>query len=66
MKELILATANPGKIAELKALLAPIHCISQASLNIESPTETALSFIENALIKARHASFHGKKTSACR
>lgn len=56
MKELILATHNPGKIAELSAILAPIHCISQQDLGIESVEETGLSFIENAIIKARHAS----------
>jgi len=56
MKELILATANPGKIRELQAILAPFQCISQTTLGIESAEETGLSFIENAIIKARHAS----------
>ena len=56
MKEIILATSNAGKIAELSALLFPVNCISQASLNISSAEETGLSFVENALIKARHAS----------
>ncbi|MFT4059442.1 MAG: RdgB/HAM1 family non-canonical purine NTP pyrophosphatase [Legionella sp.] len=61
MNELILATSNPGKIKELNALLAPIHCISQTSLNIRDAVENGLSFIENALIKARHASLHAQK-----
>jgi XTP/dITP diphosphohydrolase len=56
MQELILATDNVGKIAELQALLSPIRCVAQATLNISSPDETGLSFIENAIIKARHAS----------
>ena len=56
MNELILATSNPGKLVELQAILSPIHCISQGTLNIESADETGLSFIENAIIKARHAS----------
>lgn len=56
MSELILATGNKGKIDELSALLAPVHCITQASLGIPDVAETGLSFIENALIKARHAS----------
>lgn len=56
MKEIILATGNKGKIAELESLLAPIHCISQTSLEIDSVEETGLSFIENALLKARHVS----------
>jgi XTP/dITP diphosphohydrolase len=56
MKEIILATSNPGKLAEFQAILSPIHCISQSSLDIGSVEETGLSFIENALLKARHAS----------
>jgi XTP/dITP diphosphohydrolase len=61
MKELVLATHNAGKIKELQALLAPICCISQASLAIPAAIENGLSFIENALIKARHASLHSGK-----
>lgn len=61
MNELILATSNQGKINELNHLLAPIRCISQASLGIADAEEDGLSFIENALIKARHASFHANK-----
>ncbi|MGQ3892802.1 RdgB/HAM1 family non-canonical purine NTP pyrophosphatase [Legionella sp. CNM-4043-24] len=56
MNEIILATGNAGKIAELEAILAPAHCISQSSLGIDSVEETGLSFVENALLKARHAS----------
>lgn len=56
MKELILATSNSGKIKELQILLAPVHCIPQNTLGIVDAEETGLSFIENALIKARHAS----------
>ena len=55
MRELILATSNQAKITELQALLAPIHGIPQAALQISSPLETGLSFIENAILKARHA-----------
>lgn len=61
MNELILATSNKGKIKELNAMLAPIVCISQADLGVEDAEETGLSFIENALIKARHASRLTKK-----
>lgn len=56
MKEIILATGNSGKIAELEAILAPIICTGQSSLGIDSVEETGLSFVENALLKARHAS----------
>ncbi|QMT59050.1 RdgB/HAM1 family non-canonical purine NTP pyrophosphatase [Legionella sp. PC997] len=61
MKEIILATSNPGKIKELRDLLAPIHCIPQTDLGISDAVENGLSFIENALIKARHASLHAGK-----
>ncbi|STX50397.1 ribosomal protein Ham1 [Legionella busanensis] len=56
MKEIILATTNQGKVAELQALLSPISCLSQLNLGIDSIAETGLSFLENALIKARHVS----------
>ena len=56
MKEIILATSNTGKIKELSDLLAPTQCIPQANLDISDAVESGLSFIENALIKARHAS----------
>lgn len=58
MRQLILATNNLGKIKELQSLVAPIECIAQSSLGIHAIEETGLSFIENAIIKARHASFH--------
>ncbi|WP_028389191.1 RdgB/HAM1 family non-canonical purine NTP pyrophosphatase [Legionella fairfieldensis] len=61
MKELILATSNNGKIAELKAILSSWSCIPQASLGIGDAEETGLSFVENAIIKARHASRLGNK-----
>ena len=56
MKEIILATANQGKIEELQSLLMPLKCIPQSVYKIEDAEETGLSFVENALIKARHAS----------
>lgn len=61
MKEIILATSNKGKIKELSALLAPTHCIAQTNLGISDAEETGLSFIENAIIKARHASLIAQK-----
>lgn len=57
LSRLVLASGNQGKIEEFQPLLAPlgIELISQADLGIESAEETGLSFVENALIKARHA-----------
>lgn len=56
MQEIILATGNAGKINELSEILSPIQCIPQGHLNISNIEETGLSFVENALLKARHAS----------
>lgn len=56
--KVVLASSNPGKIREIKALLSdlPIELIPQSELNITDAEETGKTFIENALIKARHAS----------
>jgi XTP/dITP diphosphohydrolase len=61
MQEIILATGNNGKITELKEMLTPYTCISQEALNIPEAEETGTTFIENALIKARNASFFAKR-----
>ncbi|NCT57297.1 MAG: RdgB/HAM1 family non-canonical purine NTP pyrophosphatase [Legionella sp.] len=53
---IVLATGNSGKINEFKALLQSKHCIPQRDLGIDDADETGLTFLENALIKARHAS----------
>jgi XTP/dITP diphosphohydrolase len=54
---LVVATANAGKLRELQALLAdlPFDVVSQTALGVTSPEETGASFLENALLKARHA-----------
>jgi len=53
----ILASSNAGKLAELTALLAPLgfDLTPQQELGIESPPETGETFLDNALLKARHA-----------
>lgn len=57
MKKIVLASNNAGKIKEFGALFAPFHItlIPQAELNIPEAEETGLTFIENAILKARHA-----------
>lgn len=57
MKKLVLATGNAGKLKELQALLAdlPYEIVSQQALGVSEAEETGLSFVENALLKARHA-----------
>jgi len=56
--KVVLASNNMGKIKELRALLQhlQIDLIPQAELGIPDIEETGLTFVENALIKARHAS----------
>ena len=58
--QLVLASNNAGKIAEFEQLFAqlalPIRVIAQGKLDIEDAIEDGLSFVENAIIKARHAS----------
>lgn len=58
---IILATKNPGKLSEFRNLLAeqPFEIISQSELKISEAEETGLTFVENAILKARHASLHG-------
>jgi XTP/dITP diphosphohydrolase len=53
----VLASSNAGKLRELAALLAPtsLELLSQATLGIDSAEETGTTFLENALLKARHA-----------
>ncbi|AKX47179.1 nucleoside-triphosphate diphosphatase [Thiopseudomonas alkaliphila] len=56
MKELVLASHNPGKLKELQAMLgAQVKLRSIAEFSQIEPEETGLSFIENAILKARHA-----------
>jgi XTP/dITP diphosphohydrolase len=57
LKSLVLASGNPGKHAELQALLRPlgIRVLTQVELGITEADEPHESFLENALAKARHA-----------
>ena len=58
MKQIVLASNNKGKLAELQAMFAPLglQLIAQAELNIPEAEEPFHTFVENALAKARHAS----------
>ena len=56
LEELVLASHNAGKLKELQALLGDsIRVRSVAEFSTEAPEETGLSFVENAILKARHA-----------
>ena len=58
--KIVLASNNPGKLAELHALFAPLgfELLPQGRLNIPEAPEPHRTFVENALAKARHAAQH--------
>jgi len=57
MQRVVFASANQGKIQELEDLLSPLGftVLAQGQFNIKSVDETASTFVENALLKAREA-----------
>ena len=57
MTRIVVASGNAGKLAEFQRLLgdAGIDFVAQGELGVEDVEETGLSFVENALLKARHA-----------
>ena len=57
MQCIVLASSNRGKLAEFSDLLADsgFEVVTQGNLGVEDVEETGLSFVENALLKARHA-----------
>lgn len=58
MKQIVLASNNQGKLAELQAMFAPlgVALVRQAELGVGEAEEPFHTFVENALAKARHAS----------
>jgi XTP/dITP diphosphohydrolase len=60
LRKLVLASSNAGKLREFKRLLEPlgIEVIPQAELGVPEAEEPHVTFVENALAKARHASAH--------
>jgi len=58
MQKLVIASNNPGKLKEFKFLLQPlgIEVLTQAQLGISEAEEPHVTFVENALAKARHVS----------
>jgi XTP/dITP diphosphohydrolase len=59
-RRVVLASSNAGKVREFRALLAGLDftVIAQGELGIEAAEEPHLTFVENALAKARHAAVH--------
>ncbi|WP_330926077.1 RdgB/HAM1 family non-canonical purine NTP pyrophosphatase [Candidatus Sororendozoicomonas aggregata] len=56
--EIVLASSNPGKLKEFQQMLSGmgVSLRPQSDFNIAAVEETGLSFVENAILKARHAS----------
>ncbi|WP_413112969.1 XTP/dITP diphosphatase [Thaumasiovibrio sp. DFM-14] len=57
MSKLVLATGNQGKVREMADLLADFgfDVVAQSEFNVSDVAETGTTFVENAIIKARHA-----------
>ena len=54
---IVLASNNPGKVREIGQLLAPLELdvVPQSEFDVPEAEETGLTFVENAILKARHA-----------
>jgi XTP/dITP diphosphohydrolase len=59
-KKIVLASSNPGKVREINQMLAGLHLdvVPQSDFKVIDAEETGLTFIENALLKARNAARH--------
>jgi XTP/dITP diphosphohydrolase len=62
MKKLVLASSNPGKLREFNAMLGALdlEVLPQSQFSIPDADETGLSFVENAILKARNAASHSQ------
>ena len=60
MSIVVLASSNPGKLREINQLLSglDLNVVPQSEFNVPEVEETGLSFVENAILKARHAARH--------
>lgn len=58
-RRVVLASSNRGKLAELQALIGNrLQLVTQAELGVPDADESGLSFVENAILKARNAARH--------
>ncbi len=60
MKRIVLASNNAGKVREFNQILSDLklEVVPQAELGVEEVEETGLTFVENAILKARNAALH--------
>src|SRR3990167_5080240 len=56
-KNIVLASSNPGKVREINHMLAGLHLsvVPQSDFEVTEAEETGLTFVENAILKARNA-----------
>ena len=59
-QRIVLATGNRGKVEEMQSILAPfgLQVVPQSEFGVPEADETGLTFVENAIIKARNAAAH--------
>ena len=60
LERFVLASSNQGKVREINQLLSGLHIqgVPQTEFEVPDAEETGLTFVENAILKARHASQH--------
>src|SRR5690554_6373555 len=60
MENIVLASGNQGKVKEIQQLLSPLgrHDTPQTEWDFEEAEETGLTFVDNAIIDARHSCRH--------
>lgn len=60
MKKIVIASGNPGKLREIRRILEPLDfsVVPQSDFGVPECPEPHVTFIENCLAKARHASLH--------
>ena len=60
MNNIVLASSNPGKVREINQLLVELdmHVVPQGDYGVTDAEETGLTFVENAILKARNAAAH--------
>jgi XTP/dITP diphosphohydrolase len=60
VKQIVLASSNPGKVREINQLLADLelNVVPQSEYGVTDAEETGLTFVENAILKARNAALH--------
>jgi len=57
-QKIVLASGNAGKIKEIQAILAGHPIVPQSAFNVAECEETGVTFVENAILKARNAAKH--------